>query len=77
MDLLRMSHDSIRMICKYRLQQLQAIILNKVYRREKFRLLSISQETYVVDELEEGIRRESSKHIIKTYTICIQCRAIY
>ena len=75
MDLLRMSHDNLRMICKNRFQQLQTEILNEIHRREKFRILSISQETNVVQEL-EGIRRKFLEHVATTYKACIQGRAI-
>ena len=76
MDLLRMSHDNFRMICKNRFQQLQTEVLNEIHRREKFRILSLSQETNVVQELEEGIRRKFLEHVVITYTACIQGRAM-
>ena len=77
MDLLRMSHDCVRMICKYGLKQLQAVILSESYRRKKFWLLSISQETNIVQDLREEIRRFVLGHVSNTYTIRIQCRAVY
>ena len=72
-----MSHDDVRMIGKNRLQQLQAVILSKIYRREELRLLSISQEADVVQELEEGIRENVSGHAMNTHSVCIQGSAVY
>lgn len=64
MDLLRMSHNNFRMICKNRFQQLQTKVLNEINQREKFRILSISQEANVVQDLEEGIRRKSESMLL-------------
>ena len=57
MSLLRMSHDCVRMICKYGLKQLQAVILSENYCGKKFWLLSIGQETDIVQDLSEEMRR--------------------
>ena len=77
MDLFRMSHDDVRMIYEDRLQQLQAVILNEVYCREEFRLLSIRQNTNVLQDLWKGIRRVFSRHVGNTYMVGIQGRAAY
>ena len=72
-----MSHDDVRMIGKNRLQQFQAVILSKIYRREELRLLSISQEADVIQELEEVIRRNVSGRAMNTHSVCIQGSAVY
>ena len=77
MNLLRVSHDCVRMICKYGLKQLQAVILSENYGGKKFWLLSISQETDIVQDLREDIRGVVLGHVSSTYTIRIQCSAIY